>query len=648
VRATVGANVLLPARAHYLFVNTAASGYSGTVAGNKTYTTGFGDNGGVALTLADNTIVDQVGIATINTAYREGTPIATQLTTNIDRGYERKPGGLAVSLQDTDDNSADFQLTTPSNPQDTVLAASPASVDFGSVVQSTSQSRTITIANLLPVAVTLDAPAIAGTDASDFTTGAPATTTLAGGTSTTVTVAFHPVTPGGKSAAWSITSTSAGTITVPLAGVATADTTAPVLTLPADITREATGATTAVSYTATAVDPVDGSIEAICTPASGFGFPVGATTVSCTATDPHGNSASGTFSVTITDTTAPVLTLPADISMEATGATTPVTFNATAIDLVDGSIAPTCTPASGFGFPVGPTTVHCTVTDAHGNSAGASFAVTVTDHTAPALTLPTQVTTPATTAAGAVVMFTASAVDLVDGPRTVSCVPASGSVFALGTTTVACSTADLHGNAASGSFSVLVTPKNPKPPKVTAPKNIRVEATGPGGAVVTFVATATDPFDGTLPVTCVPASGSMFPLGATLVTCSATNSSGRTDTDTAIITVRDTTDPTIVSLTPSVTLLPNTDQIVPVSIAAIAQDIVDPSPVCRITAVAGGGRDLDNDGVIDWTITGPLTLNVQAVARKNKDRTYTITVRCTDASGNTSKEKTAIVVSRVH
>jgi hypothetical protein len=225
-------------------------------------------------------------------------------------------------------------------------------------------------------------------------------------------------------------------------------------------------------------------------------------------------------------------------------------------------------------------------------------------------------------------------------------VPASGSVFALSATTVTCSTADLHGNAASASFTVLVTPKNPKPPKVTAPKNIRVEATSPAGAIVTFVATATDPFDGTLVVTCSPASGSMFPIGATLVTCSATNSSGLTDTDTAIITVRDTTDPTIVSLTPSLPVLPITDVTVPVSIAAVATDIVDAAPVCRITAVAAGGSDLNNDGVIDWTITGALTLDVQAVARKNKDRTYTITVRCTDASGNASKDKTAVVVSR--
>ena len=38
-------------------------------------------------------------------------------------------------------------------------------------------------------------------------------------------------------------------------------------------------------------------------------------------------------------------------------------------------------------------------------------------------------------------------------------------------------------------------------------------------------------------------------------------------------------------------------------------------------------------------------LNIDAVARKHKDRTYTITVKCTDFSGNASKEKTAIVVS---
>jgi hypothetical protein len=130
-----------------------------------------------------------------------------------------------------------------------------------------------------------------------------------------------------------------------------------------------------------------------------------------------------------------------------------------------------------------------------------------------------------------------------------------------------------------------------------------------------------------------------------MVTCSATNDFGRSDTDTFIITVRDTTAPTIVSVTPSVTLLPDTDSVVPVSIAVVKTDVVDPAPVCRITRVAAGSNDLNHDGVIDWKITGDLTLNIEANARKHKDRTYRIIVTCTDASGNSSVAKTAIVVS---
>ena len=49
-------------------------------------------------------------------AYKEGTPL-TPLTTNVDRGYERKPGGASGNGQDTDDNSADFAVVTPNNPQ---------------------------------------------------------------------------------------------------------------------------------------------------------------------------------------------------------------------------------------------------------------------------------------------------------------------------------------------------------------------------------------------------------------------------------------------------------------------------------------------------------------------------------------------------
>jgi hypothetical protein len=78
------------------------------------------------------------------------------------------------------------------------------------------------------------------------------------------------------------------------------------------------------------------------------------------------------------------------------------------------------------------------------------------DTTAPVLTLPDNKTVPASSASGAVVDFTASANDAVDGPVPVTCSPDSGSEFPIGTTTVNCSAEDSHGNQASGSFTITV------------------------------------------------------------------------------------------------------------------------------------------------------------------------------------------------
>ena len=111
IRLTVSAGTSIPAHGHFLATNSAASGYSGSVPGNQTYATGITNDGGIALFNASATIIDQVGMST-GSAYKEGA-VLTPLTTNTNRGYERKPGGANGSTQDTDNNSTDFQLLTP-------------------------------------------------------------------------------------------------------------------------------------------------------------------------------------------------------------------------------------------------------------------------------------------------------------------------------------------------------------------------------------------------------------------------------------------------------------------------------------------------------------------------------------------------------
>jgi len=64
------------------------------------------------------------------------------------------------------------------------------------------------------------------------------------------------------------------------------------------------------------------------------------------------------------------------------------------------------------------------------------------------------------------------------------------------------------------------------PPSVSVPSDISAVASSRNGAVVTFSASATDHTGASVATTCVPASGSAFPIGTTSVTCSATDSNG--------------------------------------------------------------------------------------------------------------------------
>jgi hypothetical protein len=136
------------------------------------------------------------------------------------------------------------------------------------------------------------------------------------------------------------------------------------------------------SYTdagATATDDVDVSVIVV-----SIGIvdtaTVGTYTITYTATDLAGNIATATRTVNVVDETAPVLTLPADITTSTTNSSgTAVTFTApTATDNVDGSVVVTCNHNSGDNFAIGDTTVTCGAVDKAGNLVTGTFKVTVT------------------------------------------------------------------------------------------------------------------------------------------------------------------------------------------------------------------------------------------------------------------------------
>ena len=112
-RLTLSANAILQAHKHLLLGN--ASGYSGNVALDQTFASGFANDGGLAITLANDVIVDQVGLSAGST-FHEGMHLAP-LPSDANQSYERKPGGNFGSTQDTSDNFNDFSLRTPSDPQ---------------------------------------------------------------------------------------------------------------------------------------------------------------------------------------------------------------------------------------------------------------------------------------------------------------------------------------------------------------------------------------------------------------------------------------------------------------------------------------------------------------------------------------------------
>ncbi|WP_457100203.1 hypothetical protein [Microbacterium sp. P5_E9] len=78
----------------------------------------------------------------------------------------------------------------------------------------------------------------------------------------------------------------------------------------------------------------------------------------------------------------------------------------------------------------------------------------------------------------------------------------------------------------AGSVYVYEMTAGGVPPVITVPAPITVPATMLAGALVTYVASATDAVDGVVPLECAPLSGSVFGPGTTVVNCTATDLDG--------------------------------------------------------------------------------------------------------------------------
>ncbi len=340
------------------------------------------------------------------------------------------------------------------------------------------------------------------------------------------------------------------------ATVTVEDNIAPSINCPADIvvSNDQDSCNAAVSWTDPVVSDNCPGTTFTSTITSGSIFDVGpATTVTYTATDASGNTATCDFTITVNDDQAPVITCPSDITLnndtDSCGAVVawslPIFSDNCGVTSVDS------THASGDVFPVGVTTVTYTAHDAAGNSTSCSFDVTVDDTQAPVITCPADMTVSNDTDSCNAVVTWADPVVTDNCPNpAVTCSPSSGSIFDVGTTTVTCTVEDASGNTADCTFSVTVT--DDQIPTLACPSDLTVLVpTGTIDTVITNIALVSSGDNCGVDTTYFhlsgvtsgdganDASGTTFNVGSTTVTYYVKDAAGNIDSCSFDVTVEE-------------------------------------------------------------------------------------------------------------
>lgn len=167
---------------------------------------------------------------------------------------------------------------------------------------------------------------------------------------------------------------------------------------------------------------------------------------------------------------------------------------------------------------------------------------------------------------------------------------------------------------------------------------------------MSFAATATDAVDGNVAVTCDPVSGSSFDIGATTVSCSASDAAGNTSTRRFVVTVVDTTAPALSRVSvDQPTLWPAKHQMINVALFYTVSDAVTAAPICSVSVVSnepvnGAG---EGDTAPDWEVGDTRHLWLRAErAGTGSGRAYTIGVSCRDERGNTTSRDVVVGVPK--
>jgi uncharacterized repeat protein (TIGR02543 family) len=414
-----------------------------------------------------------------------------------------------------------------------------------------------------------------------------------------------------------------GNVATGTATVTVTDNVNPTITPPANVNVTTNTACTATGVAlGTPVTADNCSVASVTNNHPSTTYPLGATTVTWTVTDSSGRTATATQLVTVTDNVNPTITAPADVAGNVNNSCVATTIVLGTPVTADNCSVASVTNNAPATFPLGDTTVTWTVTDGSGNTATATQLVSVGDVIYPIVktknatiylnNLGQAIVTPAMIDNGSTDNCTFS---LLVSPNNFVC----GNV---GINNVILIATDDSGNQTIR--PAFVTVVDNLPPTITAPSAVSAIANascGATGVVLGTPITADNCFIDTPAVNNAPAT---FPLGATTVTWTVTDRSGNSSTATQIVTVLDTQNPTIATLS---AIFVNADAGV---CTYASSQLTKPSATdnCSVTVVASPTSLALGSNLVTWTATdgsGNMATSTQTVTVVDNQKPYVAT-----------------------